>query len=53
MEQEAKKILEATTQFWGSVIKDEQLDQLSKQAWEADAQLTTLMVTLRTMPPMI
>ena len=26
MEQEAKTIMEATTQFWHSIIQDEQLD---------------------------
>ena len=30
IEQEAKNIIEAMTQFWGSVIQDEQLEQLTK-----------------------
>ena len=29
MEQDAKKIMEAMTQFWGSFIEDEQLEQLT------------------------
>ena len=28
MEQEAKRIMEATTQFWQSVVQEEQFDQL-------------------------
>ena len=31
IEQEAKKVTEATTQFWGSVVQDEKLAQLTKQ----------------------
>ena len=30
MEQDAKKVTEATTQFWGSVVQDEQIDKLTK-----------------------
>ena len=30
MEQEAKNITEAMTQFWGSVVQDERLEQLTK-----------------------
>ena len=29
MEQEAKTIMEATTQFWQSIVQDEQLNQLN------------------------
>ena len=36
IKQEAKKIMEATTQFWGSVVQDEQLEQLTKQLQEAE-----------------
>ena len=53
MEQEAKKISEERTQFWGSVIQDEQLDQLTMQAREADNKLTTLKMKLRTMLLMV
>ena len=53
MEQDAKKITEATTQFWGNVVKDEQLEKLTKQLQEAEGQLVTLKKTLRTMPPIV
>ena len=32
MEQEAKTIMEVTTQFWQSVVQDKQLDQLTTSA---------------------
>ena len=30
MEQEAKKVTEAITQFWGSVVRDGKLDKMNK-----------------------
>ena len=35
MEQEAKTVMEETTHFWKSIVKDEQLDQLTTQVQEA------------------
>ena len=46
MEQEAKEIMEATTQFWQSVVQDEQLNQLTMQVQEAEGQLMTLKTSL-------
>ena len=51
--QDAKNIMEATTQFWGSVIQDEQLEQLTKKLQEAENQLEMLKTTLKTMPPLV
>ena len=31
MDQQAKTIMEVTTQFWQSIVQDEQLDQLTTQ----------------------
>ena len=31
LEQEAKKVVDATTQFWGNIVQDEQLVQLTTQ----------------------
>ena len=42
--------MEATTQFWASVIQDEKLEQLKKKLQEAEGQLTTLNIALQTMP---
>ena len=53
MEKDAKKVMEETTQFWGSVIQDEQLDQLTKQLQEAETQLETLKTVLRKMPQIV
>ena len=53
MEQDAKNIMEATTQFWGSVIHDEQLEKLTIHLQEVKNQLETLKTTLRTMPPLV
>ena len=53
MEQEAKMIADETTQFWQSVVQDDQLEQLAKQAQEADTQLVTLKTLLLTMPLLI
>ena len=36
MEQEAKKMTDATTYFWESVVQDEQLAQLTKQLQEEE-----------------
>ena len=47
MEEEAKMIADEMTQFQQSVVQDDQLEQLAKQAQEA-TQLTTLKMSLRT-----
>ena len=51
--QEVKTIIEATTHFWKSVIQDEQLDRLTKQAQEAEAQLMMLNTLLREISIMV
>ena len=53
MEQEAKTIMEETTQCWKSIVQDEQLDQLTAQVHEAEGQLTTLKTSLKAMPLMV
>ena len=53
MEQEENKIADATNLFRQSVVQDDQLEQLAKQAQEAETHLTTLNMSLRTMPLMI
>ena len=53
MEQEAKTIMEAKMHFWQSIIKNEQLDQLTVQVQEAKGKLMTLMTSLRAMPLMV
>ena len=53
MDQDAKNITEAMTQFLGSVIQDEQLEKLTKQLQEAKGKLETLNMALRTMPPIV
>ena len=53
MEKDAKKVMEETTQFWGSVIQDEQLDQLTKQLQEVDNHMEILKTTLRKMPQIV
>ena len=46
MEQEAKTIMEAMTQFWKSIVQDEKIDQLNMQVQEVEGQLTTLKIAL-------
>ena len=53
MEEEAKMIVDEMTQFWKSVIQDDQLEKLSKQVQEAKAQLTTVKTSLHTIPLMV
>ena len=53
MEQDAKKIIEAMKQFWGSVVQDEKLEQLTKKLQEAEGKLATLKAALRKMRPII
>ena len=36
MEQEAKEVIEAMTQFWGSIIQDELLEKLTKNLSQAE-----------------
>ena len=50
MEEEVNMITKAMTQFQKSVIQDDQLDELTKQAWKAKAQLMTLKTSLKEMP---
>ena len=53
LEKEAKFVTDATTQFWGSVVQDEKLEQINTQLEEAEEQLDTLSTLLRTMPPVV
>ena len=53
MEQEAKTIMEEMTQFWQSIVQDEQLDQFTKHVQEAEGQLTSLKTSLRALPLMV
>ena len=39
----------ATMQFWGSVVQDEQLEQLNTQLREVEAQLSVMRTSLRVM----
>ena len=48
-----KKVTDATTQLWGSIFQDEQLEKLTKQLWEVEGKLETLNILLRTLPPVI
>ena len=45
--------MDETTQFWQSVVQDDQLEQLSKQVREFEVQLTTLKTSLHTIPLMV
>ena len=49
-EKAAKRITNETTQFWISVVQDEQLQKLSTQLHEAKAQLIEMRVSLKKMP---
>ena len=53
MKQEAKFIMEETTQFWQSIVQDEQLDQLTVQVQEEEGQLKTLNSIVKAMPLMV
>ena len=53
MEQEAKKVMDVTTLFWGSIVQDEQLAQLTTQLQEEEGKLTKLKTSLRVMPLMV
>ena len=53
MEQEAKKVAQDTKQFCGSVVQDEQLEQLTTQLQEVEGQLETLKTLLRALPPVV
>ena len=53
MEKYAKNVMEATSQFWGSVVHDEQWEKLTTKLQEADNQLAMLKTTLRTIPPLV
>ena len=53
MEKEAKLVTDVNTQFWGSVVQNEQLEKLNKQLGEGKAQLATLRTSLRIMPPVV
>ena len=46
-------ITDEMTQFWKSVIQDDQLEKLAKQVQETEAQLTTLKTSLHTIPLMV
>ena len=50
MKQEVKKVIDATMQFWGSVVQNEQLAQLTNELQEVEGQLPTLKMKLREMP---
>ena len=53
LEQDAKNIIEVMTQFWGNIVNDEKLEQLTTQLQEAKNQLATLKKSLRTMLPIV
>ena len=53
MEKDTKTIMEATTQFWQSVVQYEQFNLLTAQVQEAEGQLMTLKTSLRAMPLMV
>ena len=53
MEPEAKIIADEMSQFWKSVIQDDQFENLAKQVQETEAQLTTLKTSLHTIPLMV
>ena len=53
MDQEAKKVTETTTQFWGSIVQDEKLEQLTTQSQKAKGQLAKLKTSLRVIPPVV
>ena len=42
MDNKAKHVTDTTTHFWGSVVQDEQLEQLNTQLREGEGQLATL-----------
>ena len=44
---------DTTTHFWGSVVQDEQLEQLTMQLQESVGQLATLRTLLKEMSPII
>ena len=47
MEQEAKRVTDATAKFWGSVVQDTQLEQLTMQLQQAEGKLETLNTSLK------
>ena len=51
MEQEAKKVTKGTMQFWGTIVQDEKLEQLTKQLQEEEGYLVKLKMKLREIPP--
>ena len=53
MEQEVKTVMEATTQFWQSIVQDELLDLLTVQVQGAEGKLTTLKTSLKAMLLMV
>ena len=48
-----KKVTDPTTQFWESVVQDEQLVQLTTHLQEAEGKMEKLKTTMRAMPPMV
>ena len=49
-EKVAKILVDETTQFWMSVVQDEQLQQLSTELHEVEAQLTEMQESMKMMP---
>ena len=45
-------IVEEITQFWGSLVQDEQLHQLDLRLPEVEAQVRKLRELLKMMPPL-
>ena len=50
LEKDSKKVTYATTQFLGSIVQDEKLEQLTAQLQEANIQLETLKMLLKEIP---
>ena len=47
LEQDAKKVTDATTQVWSSIVQDKQLEKLIAQLQEAYEKLETLKMSLK------
>ena len=53
MEKYSQSIAEEMTQYWISVVQDEQIQKLCTQLNELEAQLTMLRGSLKMMPPIV
>ena len=52
LEKAMQTIKEEVTQFWGSLVQDEQLHQLKVQLGEVEVQLEALRGLLKMIPPL-